>query len=244
MTSAPGGGSILSILDPEGFPLNFIHGQTPRPISHTPERLLVNDEAQKPRRKAFQRFDPGPAEVHKLGHFGLCVNDFPGMMEWYTRNFNLSPSDILYIPGDVDSSTGKPARVPVAVFAHVDRGRELTDHHTLFLTTLAPTSKIKEKHVHHCSFEVHDLDTQQLGHKWLAGRGYKSVWGVGRHILGSQIFDYWWDTTGFSKSLAKSTPLQPTRLSCSERKVEQRSWTRVVRPVLGLYSVRRPAVIL
>ena len=22
------------------------------------------------------------------------------------------------------------------------------------------------------------------------------MWGVGRHILGSQIFDYWWDTTG------------------------------------------------
>lgn len=25
---------------------------------------------------------------------------------------------------------------------------------------------------------------------------YKSVWGVGRHILGSQLFDYWWDTSG------------------------------------------------
>lgn len=51
-------------------------------------------------------------------------------------------------------------------------------------------------HVHHCSFEVHDFDTQKLGHQWLAKKGYKSVWGVGRHILGSQIFDYWWDTTG------------------------------------------------
>jgi hypothetical protein len=50
--------------------------------------------------------------------------------------------------------------------------------------------------VHHCSFKVHDFDTQKLGHQWLAAKGYKSVWGVGRHILGSQIFDYWWDTTG------------------------------------------------
>jgi hypothetical protein len=32
---------------------------------------------------------------------------------------------------------------------------------------------------------------------WLAKKKYKSVWGVGRHILGSQIFDYWWDPTGF-----------------------------------------------
>lgn len=33
--------------------------------------------------------------------------------------------------------------------------------------------------------------------RWLERKGYKSVWGVGRHYLGSQIFDYWWDTTGF-----------------------------------------------
>jgi len=52
-------------------------------------------------------------------------------------------------------------------------------------------------HVHHSSFEVHDFDTQLLGHKWLAKKNYKPVWGVGRHILGSQIFDYWWDTSKF-----------------------------------------------
>jgi len=33
--------------------------------------------------------------------------------------------------------------------------------------------------------------------RWLAAKKYTSVWGVGRHILGSQIFDYWWDTSGF-----------------------------------------------
>jgi hypothetical protein len=43
---------------------------------------------------------------------------------------------------------------------------------------------------------VHDFDTQKPDHQWLAKKEYKSVWGVGRHILDSQIFDYWWDTTG------------------------------------------------
>ncbi len=33
--------------------------------------------------------------------------------------------------------------------------------------------------------------------RWLAKKEYKSVWGVGRHVLGSQIFDYWWDPTGY-----------------------------------------------
>lgn len=46
-------------------------------------------------------------------------------------------------------------------------------------------------HVHHSSFEVHDFDAQALGHQWLKKEGYELAWGVGRHVLGSQIFDYW-----------------------------------------------------
>lgn len=83
------------------------------------------------------------------------------------------------------------------MFGHIDRGKDLVDHHSMFLAQLTPDSSIGEHHVHHSSFEIHDFDTQYLGHQWLDKKGYKSVWGVGRHILGSQIFDYWWDTTGF-----------------------------------------------
>lgn len=28
--------------------------------------------------------------------------------------------------------------------------------------------------------------------QWLKSKGYKASWGVGRHILGSQVFDYWY----------------------------------------------------
>jgi hypothetical protein len=51
--------------------------------------------------------------------------------------------------------------------------------------------------VHHSSYEVHDFDVQGLGHQWLQAKGYDLVWGVGRHVLGSQIFDYWWDPSRF-----------------------------------------------
>jgi hypothetical protein len=27
-------------------------------------------------------------------------------------------------------------------------------------------------------------------------RGWRPFWGVGRHILGSQVFDYWYDPDG------------------------------------------------
>jgi hypothetical protein len=122
--------------------------------------------------------------LQKVGHYGLVVKDFDKQVKWYTENFNLVPTDFLWIP------IGGSERKIVAVFAHIDRDKDYVDHHTFFMSTGA------QSHVHHCSFEVHDADVQHLGHQWLASKGYKSVWGIGRHILGSQIFDYWWDTTG------------------------------------------------
>ncbi|KAK3663876.1 hypothetical protein LTR22_005337 [Elasticomyces elasticus] len=184
LTEAPGGGYMLTLHDPEGFPINLLYGQEAAAKGDYPEKVIVNDEVDKPRVRKFNRFTPGPAAVHKLGHYGLCVKDFPAQMEWYTRNFNLAPTDFLYVPVEGGE------RKDVAVFLHLDRGNEPVDHHTFFMST-NPTS-----HVHHCSFEVHDYDTQHLGHQWLASKKYTSVWGIGRHILGSQIFDYWWDTTG------------------------------------------------
>lgn len=59
------------------------------------------------------------------------------------------------------------------------------DHHCFFFF------EGPKPHVHHSSFETHDFDTQLLGHDWLRHKGYENCWGVGRHIMGSQIFDYW-----------------------------------------------------
>ncbi|KAF4218906.1 hypothetical protein CNMCM5878_004119 [Aspergillus fumigatiaffinis] len=157
---------------------------TPAAPDEYPSKLIVNYELDKPRVRHFQRFVPGPAAVHKLGHFGLCVQNFQEMVTFYTTTFNLVPSDFFYVEHD-----GKKKNV--ALFAHIDRGADYVDHHSFFMS-MNPIS-----HVHHCSFEVHDFDTQNLGHQWLAKKGYKPVWGVGRHILGSQLFDYWWDTTGY-----------------------------------------------
>ncbi|GFG12726.1 metapyrocatechase 2 [Aspergillus udagawae] len=184
LTDAPGGGYLLTLTDPSGFPVNLMYGASPADPGSYPEKIIYNYEVEKPRVRKFQRFNVGPAAVHKLGHYGVCTAEFPAMVDFYTKTFNLAPSDFLH----VDQDNGEKKQV--ALFAHIDRGPELVDHHTFFISSNATT------HVHHCSFEVHDFDTQKLGHEWLAKKGYTSVWGVGRHILGSQIFDYWWDTTG------------------------------------------------
>lgn len=63
----PGGGSMLSLVDPEGFPLNLVYGITPADTGDMPQKIIYNTESEKPRQRHFSRFKPGPAAVHKLG---------------------------------------------------------------------------------------------------------------------------------------------------------------------------------
>ena len=41
-----------------------------------------------------------------------------------------------------------------------------------------------------------NIDDLMRGHTHLKNAGRKAAWGVGRHILGSQVFDYWKDPWG------------------------------------------------
>ena len=77
------------------------------------------------------------------------------------------------------------------VFYRLARGKEVVDHHSFFFF------EGPEYHVHHSSYETHDFDSQVLGHDWLREKGYDNCWGVGRHVMGSQIFDYWYDPGRF-----------------------------------------------
>ncbi len=49
----------------------------------------------------------------------------------------------------------------------------------------------------HSAYQVPDLDALAAGGEYLRERGYHRSWGIGRHIQGSQIFDYWRDPDGF-----------------------------------------------
>ncbi|KAF2165395.1 hypothetical protein M409DRAFT_36898 [Zasmidium cellare ATCC 36951] len=192
MDHAPGGGSIVTSTDPEGFPLSLVYGEDQREPDEMPPEILMNDEVRKPRQRKFQRFTAGPATVFRLGHYGLVVSDFERQSRFYASNFNLVPSTLLHV--DIPATEGEPQRMYVAMFSHIDRGTELVDHHSFFLAQAAPGG---ETHVHHSSFEIHDLDSQMMGHDWLKKQGYRLVWGIGRHIAGSQIFDYWRDPNDF-----------------------------------------------
>lgn len=66
-------------------------------------------------------------------------------------------------------------------FIRCDRGSEPTDHHMLAMM-LSP----EVGYVH----SAHEL---AAGGEYLRERGYPRSWGIGRHIQGSQVFDYWRD---------------------------------------------------
>ena len=49
----------------------------------------------------------------------------------------------------------------------------------------------------HSAYQVADLDALAAGGEYLREHGYRRSWGIGRHIQGSQLFDYWRDPDGF-----------------------------------------------
>jgi hypothetical protein len=79
----------------------------------------------------------------------------------------------------------------IASFNRCDRGKTFVDHH-VFLCLEGPKTGLN-----HLSFEVQSIDDVMLGHEHLRETGkYQHVWGIGRHVLGSQIYDYWKDPWG------------------------------------------------
>ncbi|GME31682.1 Glyoxalase/Bleomycin resistance protein/Dihydroxybiphenyl dioxygenase [Neofusicoccum parvum] len=182
----PGGGEMVTLTDPFGNHVHLVHGWKEKPMQ-MPElpKLVLNYEDEKPRRGKFQRFELGPAPVYRWGHYGLSypMGQYEEMYNWYTQTLTLAPSDII-MNGDT----------PVVCFFHIDRGLEFTDHHCFFMKPGKPEEQYA---VAHSAFEIHDYDIQQLGHEFLASKGYELCWGVGRHVLGSQIFDYWFDKAKF-----------------------------------------------
>ena len=197
LDNAPGGGEQVTFARDDDTYFHVVYGMKPR-TSATDDSSAVpsathekygpfNLPLVKPRKGSFQRFHAGPALVHKIGHLGYVHRNFDSELAWYTDNFNFVPSDILYAK--------EAPEIDVLTFFHLDLGKEYSDHHCLFLSR-AP-HEVTKSYLHHTSYEVADFDTQLLGHEWLAARGWRNVWGVGRHVLGSQIFDYWQDPSGF-----------------------------------------------
>ena len=178
---APGGGERVRFVDPDGFAVDVVHGREAVAPLETRCSSPLNMGEDRPRRGKLQRIAAGPACVKRIGHCVVRVADFRRSQEWYTSRFGFLASDEVYL-GDEDNI--------VTSFMRCDRGDDFTDHHTLLCVGLG------EVGFDHAAFEVEDFDSLMVGHDHLKKGEYEHHAGVGRHVLGSQIFDYWRDPWG------------------------------------------------
>jgi catechol 2,3-dioxygenase-like lactoylglutathione lyase family enzyme len=178
---APGGGKVVRVRDPDGHLVEVVAGQTPAdPLPIEPESQR-NSAMGRPRVRKSVRLRPGPATVIRLGHCVLEVSDFRRAEAWYKSRFGFITSD------EIEAAPG----AAVGAFLRCDRGDTPTDHHTLFLL-----QSPRGPGFQHAAFEVSGLDDLMRGHAHLKKADRQAAWGIGRHVLGSQIFDYWKDPWG------------------------------------------------
>jgi catechol 2,3-dioxygenase-like lactoylglutathione lyase family enzyme len=176
----PGGGKRVRVTDPLGYTVELVHGR--KAAAAIPvEPVALNFGWDGLARKTLQRFDARPSKVKRIAHVVLTTPDVPPVVQWYRQTLGLVQSEDIY--------SGEQANI-IGSFNRCDRGDAYVDHHVFFCRDG------KGNGLNHVSFEVQDFDDLMLGHDLLHARKYRHMWGVGRHLLGAQVFDYWCDPWG------------------------------------------------
>lgn len=178
----PAGGKRVRLSDPLGYQMEVVCGM--RRVEALPVRKHVLNWGDEKLRRAGKllRLDRGPSQVKRIAHAVLMTQGAKEKVKWYREMFGFVPSDEVY---------AGPRDNIIASFNRCDRGETYVDHHT-FLCFEGPNTGLN-----HVSFEVSSFDDLMVGHEHLKQAGkYEHVWGIGRHLLGSQIFDYWKDPWG------------------------------------------------
>jgi catechol 2,3-dioxygenase-like lactoylglutathione lyase family enzyme len=174
----PGGGIGITLRDPDGYIIEVIGGQTLLEPHALPEADGWNDARVQARLRKPKRTGQAAAHVVRLGHCVLSVSDFRASERWYKERFGFITSDEIAVSPEIS----------LGAFLRCDRGDIPADHHSVCLVQDPAGVGFN-----HAAFEVVDIDDLLAGHVRLTQAGWKPEWGVGRHMLGSQIFDYWRD---------------------------------------------------
>jgi catechol 2,3-dioxygenase-like lactoylglutathione lyase family enzyme len=179
----PGGGFVVHLHDPDGRIVDVVAGIGPiAPIDvngHAP----VNIGAARARVGELQRVPLGPSQVKRFGHAAIKTTSLADLSRWYSETLGLLVSDDVYLATPEE---------PLGRFMRCDRGDRPADHHTLLILETG------EVRLGHCAWEVADFDDLMAGHDHLLATERRHYWGVGRHVLGGQVFDYWKDPLGFT----------------------------------------------
>jgi len=178
----PGGGKRVRLTEPNGYQIEIVHGQeTLEPIPVPFQKLNSGAESDN-RAGELMRIHTGPSRVKRIGH---GVMGSPKLMEtvtWFREILGMVRSDDVY--------AGEESNI-IGSFNRCNQGEAFVDHHVFFCL------RHETAGLNHLSFEVHDIDDVFTGHEHLRKIGtYEHMWGLGRHLLGSQVYDYWADPWG------------------------------------------------
>ena len=132
-----------------------------------------------PARATLMRLPKGPSRVKRIAHGVLGTPKVKETVDWYRHHLGFICSDDVYA-GQKENLIGS--------FNRIDNGDTFVDHHVFFAINHHNAG------LNHISFEVQDLDDVFMGHQHMRNTGkYEHMWGIGRHLLGSQVYDYWAD---------------------------------------------------
>jgi len=178
----PGGGKRVRLREPNGYQVEVLYGvKKLKPISVKRQPLNTGQDSLK-RAGTVLRLPPGASRVKRIGHGVMAVPDVKTTVAWFREMLGFIGSDDVY-EGSEDNLIGS--------FNRFNRGSTYVDHQALFCIRNTRAG------LNHLSFEVQDIDDVFMGHEHLARLGkYEHMWGIGRHLLGSQVYDYWADPWG------------------------------------------------
>ncbi len=178
----PGGGKRVRLTEPNGYQIEVVWGRDkvdPIPVRYQKPNSGPEGTA---RAGELMRLHTGPARVKRVGHGVMGTPKVMETVKWFRETLGFVRSDDVYA-GEEENIIGS--------FNRCDAGDEYVDHHVLFCM------KNERAGLNHLSFEVHDIDDVFTGHAHLKKLNkYEHMWGIGRHLLGSQVYDYWSDPWG------------------------------------------------
>ncbi|TCF96784.1 metapyrocatechase [Paraburkholderia strydomiana] len=168
-TAASVSGEGFWFEDPDGNLLQLKPGMKTTPSCKPVPQPQAGSGRQ---RGAYLRAQAPRARPLRLSHVLMFTPDIGRAIEFYEQALGLQLSD---------GSAG------IVAFMH---GRHGSDHH------LIAFAQNTAKGWHHSAWDVPGVDDVGLGKMQMQNAGYTQGWGVGRHVLGSNYFQYVRDPWG------------------------------------------------
>lgn len=125
--------------------------------------------------RVAREIEPLESIPRKLSHVVLNSPDPEGTVAWYLQHLGVAISDQLTLPGMGD----------LMWFLRCN-----PFHHT-FAVVRAPHCSL-----HHLSFEMRGIEENLFGTGRLLRAGVERIWGPGKHLAGSNMFNYFLDPSG------------------------------------------------